>query len=84
MIALRLPGRAGPPGRAEDMREFVSQWHAFVRRPEPEALDRLLADDVVFYSPVVFTPQASAAPTRGSSGCACWKTYWTYEALWTA
>ncbi len=35
----------------------VAKWHAYLRSAEPEALDDLLDDDVVFYSPIVFTPQ---------------------------
>jgi hypothetical protein len=35
----------------------VAQWHAFLRGDLPGGLDALLDDDVVFYSPIVFTPQ---------------------------
>ena len=35
----------------------VARWHRYVEERPPGALDELLADDVVFYSPVVFTPQ---------------------------
>jgi hypothetical protein len=35
----------------------VEQWHAFLRGESPGGLDELLDDEVVFYSPVVFTPQ---------------------------
>jgi hypothetical protein len=35
----------------------VARWHAFLRGDLPGGLDELLDDDVVFYSPVVFTPQ---------------------------
>jgi ketosteroid isomerase-like protein len=35
----------------------VERWHAFLRGEAPDALHDLLADDVVFYSPVVYTPQ---------------------------
>ena len=33
------------------------EWHRIVRERDVDALDRLLADDVVFHSPVVHTPQ---------------------------
>lgn len=33
------------------------EWHRIVRERDIDALDRLLADDVVFHSPVVHTPQ---------------------------
>ncbi|MEY3359838.1 MAG: hypothetical protein RI923_1098 [Pseudomonadota bacterium] len=35
----------------------LSVWHDLVRRRDPLSLDALLADDVVFHSPVVHTPQ---------------------------
>jgi len=41
----------------------IEQWHAFLRGERPDALDELLADDVVFYSPIVYTPQAGKAIT---------------------
>lgn len=41
----------------------VQAWHEVVRNRDAGALERLLADDVVFHSPVVFTPQAGKALT---------------------
>jgi hypothetical protein len=35
----------------------VAQWLAHLLGPLPGGLDELLDDDVVFYSPIVFTPQ---------------------------
>lgn len=35
----------------------LETWHRLVRTHDPSGLDALLADDVVFYSPVVHTPQ---------------------------
>jgi ketosteroid isomerase-like protein len=35
----------------------IEQWHRIVRERDIDALDDLLADDVVFHSPVVHTPQ---------------------------
>jgi ketosteroid isomerase-like protein len=35
----------------------IARWHEFMRGDAPNALGDLLADDVVFYSPVVYTPQ---------------------------
>ena len=44
--------------------EFViSAWHHVVISSDPAALSRLLADDVVFHSPVVHTPQRGKAIT---------------------
>jgi hypothetical protein len=35
----------------------VAQWHAYLRGELEGGLDELLDDKVVFYSPIVFTPQ---------------------------
>jgi len=35
----------------------LEQWHEFLNSRNPEILTDLLAEEVVFYSPVVFTPQ---------------------------
>ncbi|RJQ86485.1 MAG: nuclear transport factor 2 family protein [Desulfobacteraceae bacterium] len=36
----------------------VKEWHAIVASLDATGLDRILADNVVFHSPVVHTPQA--------------------------
>ncbi len=41
----------------------VEKWHEVVRTRDAGLLDALLADDVVFYSPVVHTPQVGKAIT---------------------
>lgn len=41
----------------------VETWHAIVRAQDPSGLADLLADDVVFLSPVVHTPQRGKAVT---------------------
>ncbi|MGZ8734121.1 MAG: nuclear transport factor 2 family protein [Acidimicrobiia bacterium] len=41
----------------------IEKWHAHLRGQLPGGLDELLADDVVFYSPIVFTPQEGKAIT---------------------
>jgi len=41
----------------------VEQWHRHLRGELPGGLDSLLDDDVVFYSPIVFTPQVGKAVT---------------------
>jgi ketosteroid isomerase-like protein len=38
-------------------------WHRLVREGDVKGLDRLLSDDVVFYSPVVHTPKAGKTVT---------------------
>ena len=35
----------------------LESWHRVVRSRDPSGLDALLADDVVFHSPVVHSPQ---------------------------
>ena len=37
--------------------DVVARWHRYMSGDLPGGLDELLADDVVFWSPVVFTPQ---------------------------
>jgi hypothetical protein len=43
--------------------KVVETWHRIVTGERPEALDGLLADDVVFYSPIVYTPLRGKAVT---------------------
>ena len=47
------------------MEDPIELWHECVRTKDFSLLDRLLADDVVFESPVVFTPQRGKAITAG-------------------
>ena len=42
----------------------MARWHDLVRRRDVTGLDDLLADDVVFHSPVVHTPQRGKQITR--------------------
>ena len=35
----------------------ITAWHHLVQAGDPSGLDRLLADDAVFVSPIVHTPQ---------------------------
>ncbi|RBY80813.1 nuclear transport factor 2 family protein [Blastococcus sp. TF02A-26] len=37
--------------------DVIARWHRFLAGELPGGLAELLADDVVFHSPVVFTPQ---------------------------
>jgi hypothetical protein len=41
----------------------MAAWHEVVRRRSPDQLDALLADEVVFHSPIVHTPQVGKALT---------------------
>jgi len=43
----------------------LQTWHRLVRDHDPSALDSLLAEDAVFYSPVVHSPQRGRALTAG-------------------
>lgn len=42
----------------------IETWHDLVRAHDPSGLDELLADDVVFISPVVHTPQVGKELAR--------------------
>lgn len=42
----------------------MQRWHQHLRGQLPGGLDALLADDVVFYSPIVFTPQRGKDVTK--------------------
>lgn len=46
------------------MSTVIERWHQVVRDLDVDLLDSLLADDVVFHSPVVHTPQRGKAITR--------------------
>jgi hypothetical protein len=48
----------------------IERWHQNLRGALPGGLDELLADDVVFYSPVVFTPQRGKDVTKLYLGAA--------------
>ncbi len=41
----------------------IHRWHEMVKARSPRGLDTLLADDAVFHSPVVHTPQVGKAIT---------------------
>lgn len=43
----------------------IETWHRLVESADPSGLDELLADDAVFFSPVVHTPQRGKALTKG-------------------
>ncbi len=42
----------------------IENWHRHLKGEFPGGLDELLAEDVVFYSPVVFTPQKGREITK--------------------
>jgi ketosteroid isomerase-like protein len=39
------------------IKDTIATWHKLLETKDAAGLDNLLADDVVFYSPVVHTPQ---------------------------
>lgn len=43
--------------------DVIERWHRHLRGDLPGGLDELLDDDVVFYSPIVYTPQEGKAVT---------------------
>jgi len=43
--------------------DTLARWHQLVQARDPRGLAALLADEVVFHSPVVHTPQAGKAVT---------------------
>ena len=44
--------------------KVIAKWHANLRGQLPGGLDELLDDDVVFYSPIVYTPQRGKEITK--------------------
>lgn len=48
----------------------LAAWHAYMANHSKEALADLLADDAVFHSPVVHTPQAGKAKVMAYLGAA--------------
>ena len=58
----------------EDMTPpVIARWVDIIENDRTSELDGLLADDAVFYSPAVFTPQEGRAktvdvPDRGGEG----------------
>jgi hypothetical protein len=44
--------------------KVVADWHRHLEGQLPGGLDTLLHDDVVFYSPIVYTPQEGKAVTK--------------------
>ncbi len=41
----------------------IEKWHRLVEKRDAQGLDALLADEAVFHSPVVHTPQVGKAIT---------------------
>jgi hypothetical protein len=39
------------------IKENIKKWHDHIKGEFPGGFDELLADDIIFYSPIVFSPQ---------------------------
>ena len=52
------------------MIDTIGKWHELVAARDMAALDEILAEDVVFHSPVVHAPQAGKALTKMYLGAA--------------
>ena len=50
--------------------QVIDKWHRHIKGELPGGLDELLADDVVFLSPIVFTPQEGKEITKLYLGAA--------------
>lgn len=48
----------------EPIEMAIAAWHDYLSGRDPDGLDRLLHDDCVFYSPIVFTPQRGKDITK--------------------
>ena len=46
------------------MNAFLKNWHTFLDTKNPKILDELLANEVIFYSPIVWTPQEGKQITK--------------------
>ena len=57
-------------GENKVIHELMKNWHLHLKGEFPGGLDELLADDVEFYSPIVFTPQKGKAITKMYLGAA--------------
>jgi hypothetical protein len=44
--------------------DTLATWHKLVESHDPKGLDALIADNAVFHSPIVHTPQVGKALTR--------------------
>jgi hypothetical protein len=63
-------GFAATEAKIHGMPHPIELWHDVVARRDAEALDALLADHVVFHSPVVHTPQQGKPITKLYLGAA--------------
>jgi hypothetical protein len=62
-LSSRNPATGEYPLSVATIDVVVERWHSFLRGELPQGLDDLLDDDVIFYSPIVYTPQHGKAIT---------------------
>lgn len=70
-----------------DAPPVMRAWHDYMQTDDPALLDALLADDVVFESPVVHTPQGGKAITTlylRSAAVVLGNDTFTYDHVWWA
>ncbi|MDO9594683.1 MAG: hypothetical protein Q7J19_06790 [Lutibacter sp.] len=46
------------------MKSSLKNWHQFMETRNPKILDELLANEVIFYSPIVWAPQEGKQITK--------------------
>ncbi|NEW79295.1 MAG: nuclear transport factor 2 family protein [Gelidibacter sp.] len=46
------------------MNSSLKNWHQFIETRNPKILDELLANEVIFYSPIVWAPQEGKQITK--------------------
>lgn len=46
------------------MKSSLKNWHQFIETKNPKILDDLLANEVIFYSPIVWAPQEGKQITK--------------------
>ncbi|MBN1475071.1 MAG: nuclear transport factor 2 family protein [Syntrophaceae bacterium] len=46
------------------IKDTMQEWHKLVKEKDAAALDKILAENVVFHSPVVHTPQSGKPVTK--------------------
>lgn len=68
-VVMHRPGTVGPDRTGITrgttvIEQTIAKWHQHLRGELPGGLDELLHDDVVFFSPIVFTPQEGKAITK--------------------
>jgi 4-hydroxy-2-oxoheptanedioate aldolase len=62
-LATARGGAGERTGTGHVIADVIARWHSWLAGELPGGLEELLADDVVFHSPVVFTPQRGRAVT---------------------